>query len=105
MAELWMHLTYSKQGDGKIACKITSGPDISFDRNDEAPFDMKVYAARSRVYYMFNAQPGDPIHIDVYDSDGGESTGMEADFKVTEQAVEVVRATSVTVTTSQEQVE
>jgi hypothetical protein len=33
-------------------------------------------------------------------SDGGESAGMEADFKVTEQGVEVVRATGVSATTA-----
>ena len=102
----WIHIAYDKHEDGKIACKITSN--ISFYRDKKTNFfDMKVYVTggQYRVYDLFHANPGDTIHIDVYMSDGGESAGMEADFKVTEQGVEVVRATSVTVTTSQEQVE
>lgn len=96
----WIHIAYSKQDDGKIACKITSN--ISFYREKETAFDMKVYVAGFRVYHMFNVKPGDPIHIDVYMSAGGESAGMEADLKVTEQGVEVVRAIDLTVTTAQE---
>lgn len=95
----WIHLAYSKPDNGKIACQITSN--ISFYREKEVAFDMKVYAARNRVYDLFDAKPGDTIHIDVYMSPDGESAGMEADFKVTEQGVEVVRATGITVTTAQ----
>jgi hypothetical protein len=99
----WIHIAYDKHEDGKIACKITS--DISFYREEETDFDMKVYVTgQHRVYDLFHANPGDNIHIDVYMSSGGESAGMEADFKVTEQGVEVMRATSIDATTSQEQV-
>jgi len=53
-------------------------------------YDMKVYTSdEGRVYEQFAVAPGGTIHIDVY-SNGGESTGLSADFKVTDQAVEVV---------------
>jgi phage terminase large subunit len=94
----WMHIAYAKQEDGKLACKITSN--ISFYREKEIAFDIKVYVASFRVYEQFHAKPGDPIHADVYLSPGGESAG--ADFKVTVQGVEVVKATALTETTAQE---
>jgi hypothetical protein len=96
--EKWIHIAYGKPEDGEIACKITSN--ISFYREKEVAFDMKVYVTGYRVYDLFNAKLGDSIHIDIYMSDGGESAGMEADFKVTEQGVEVVRATGVSATTA-----
>ena len=53
MAEnLWVNIAYSKQDDGNIACKFTSN--ISFYREKEAAFDMKVYAAGYRVQSVFH---------------------------------------------------
>jgi hypothetical protein len=99
----WIHIAYDKQEDGKIACKITS--DISFFREKGADFDMKIYVTgQYRVYELFHANPGVTIHVDVYMSDGGEEAGWRADFKVTEQGVEVVKAIGIDATTSQEQV-
>jgi hypothetical protein len=52
---------------------------------------MKVYTSdEGRVYEQFAVAPEGTIHIDVY-SNGGEGTGLSVDFKVTDQAVEVVK--------------
>ncbi len=100
MAEdLWVHIAYSKQDDGKIACQLTSN--IPLERGIDL-YDMKVYASdEGRVYEQFVVAPGGTIHIDVY-ADGGESTGISADFKVTAQAVEVVKSREIEATVAEE---
>ena|SRR5437879_3603401 len=83
---LWVHIAYKKQDDGKLACQLTSNIPLERGIDD---YDMKVYTSDEwRVYEQFVVASGGTIHIDVY-ANGGESTGMRADFKVTDQAVEV----------------
>jgi hypothetical protein len=61
---------------------------VPFERGIEL-YDMKVYTSgEGRVYKQFAVAPGGTIRIDVY-ANGEESTGMRADFKVADQAVEV----------------
>jgi hypothetical protein len=94
---LWVHIAYRKQDDGKIACQLTSN--VPLERGIDF-YDMKVYASgEGRVYEQFVVAPGGTIHIDLY-ADGGESTGMRADFKVTDQAVEVEESHEIEVSVS-----
>jgi hypothetical protein len=102
MAEnLWVNIAYNKQDDGKIGCLLTSN--VPFERG-VAFYDMKVYASGlGRVYEQFAVSKGATIHIDVY-MNGGEGTGLiNADFKVTEQAVEVVKSREIEATVSQDE--
>ena len=94
---LWVHIAYSKQDDGALACTLTSN--VPFERGIDL-YDMKVYASgEGRVYEQFKVTPGGTIHIDVY-ANGGESTGMRADFKVTDQAIEVEESHEIKATVS-----
>ncbi len=97
--KLWVHIAYSRQDDGKIACELTSN--VPFKRGIDY-FDMKAYAdvPGGRVYKHFAVAPGGTIHIDVY-GNGGEGYGhINADFKVTEQGVEVVKSREIEATVS-----
>jgi len=97
---LWVHIAYKKQDDGKIDCQVTSN--IPFERGIDF-YDMKVYASgEGRVYEQFTVAPRGTIHIDVY-ADGGESSGMRADFKVTDQAVEVEESHGIEVSLSSQE--
>jgi len=93
--KLWVHIAYSKQDDGKIACTLTSN--VPLERGVDY-VDMKVYAP-GRVYSQFAVAPGGAIHIDGY-ANGGEDAGIKADFKVTDQAVEVVNSVEIEATAS-----
>jgi hypothetical protein len=94
---LWVHIAYRKQDEGKIACQLTSN--VPLERGIDL-FDMKVYASgEGRVYEQFTLLPGGTIHIDVY-KNVGESSGVSADFKVTDPAVEVVKSYEIDVSAS-----
>jgi len=91
------HIAYRKQDDGAIKCLLTSN--IPLERGVDF-YDMKVYTSyEGRVYEQFAVVPGGTIHIDVY-ANGGESTGMRADFKVTDQAIEVEESHEIKATVS-----
>ena len=93
----WVHIAYSKQDDGKIGCRLISN--IPLQRGIDL-YDMKVYTSdEGRVYEQFAVAPEGTIHIDVY-ANGGEGTGLSADFKVTDQAVEVVKSREIEATVS-----
>jgi hypothetical protein len=61
---------------------------------------MKVYtSSEGRVYDQFAVAPGGTIHLDVY-VNHGESSGVSADFKLTDQAVEVVKSHEIDISVS-----
>jgi hypothetical protein len=95
-----VNIAYSKQDDGKIGCLLTSN--VPFERGIDY-YDMKVYASSlGRVYEQFAVSKGATIHIDVYMNDG-EGPGPIADFKVTDQAVEVVKSREIEATVSEDE--
>ena len=97
--KLWVLIAYRKQDDGKIACTLTSN--VPFERGRDY-YGLKAYASgRGRVYDQFTVEPVGDIHIDVY-ANGGESSGVDADFKVTDQAVEVVGSREIEAAVSDE---
>lgn len=102
MAEnLWVNIAYSKQDDRKIGCLLTSN--VPFERGIDY-YDMKAYASGlGRVYGQFAVSPGGTIHIDVYMNDGEGYGAIIADFKVTEQSIEVVKSREIKATVAQDE--